>query len=692
VRRHHRRATDQEQLYSRIVNGDHADGDRGRIVLCTSTHDLASGRGDLFVAAALGRELTSRGYGVTILAQQRWKDVPRDAAVVVALLPTFDAAAVPDNIPLVAWVRNETERWLESPTLGLYDGLLASSTLSLDLLRESFSGPARLLPLAADPAVFTDPGRRRRQVVSSVNSWGRRRDVYDALAELAPTLTHVDLYGATKGMPTELRRFSRGQVSYFELPDIYARALVVLDDMNHTTLPFGNRNSRLFEALAAGALPITNGRLGLTELGLDDVPVYHDSTGLAAILDEARRHPDDMARRAAQMRDVVLSQHTFAHRAEQFLSFLTEDVVGVGEQRRPTLTFAPDYSKWNPYQDMLYTAARRDGVRVAAGDVVTLERLAARDSGESASHHVFHLHWTAPLLQSAPDPFAAIRKLRSFQQMVTDFQARGGRVAWTIHNVLPHEVTYRSTEIELCRFLARTADIVHVLSEQTRDACAPLYELPPERTHVVEHSSYVGVYPDIVERDEARRRLRVQPSDVALLLFGGVRPYKGVAGVLELFDRARARERRLRLLVAGLPGRFPGVQELTERFEKHPQVTSRFEFVPDDELQVWQRAADVALLPYPSVLNSGAFQLALTFGLPVIAPNVGSIAAMLDPAYTIGYRADNDDALVEAMVDAPRLAAEARGLSHAAAVRRPPVTMAMEFYDLLRQGSPALAG
>ena len=692
MQRRHPRDAAQENVYSRIVAGEHAAGRAGHIVLCTSTIDLNAGRGDLYVAVALARELIGLGYGVTILGQRRWAETPPDATAVVALLPTFDPAVVPDGIPVVSWVRNETDRWLAAPGLSLYDGVLASSTLSLDLLRESYSGPSAWLPLAVDPQLFAAGRRRRRRIVSSVNSWGRQRDLHRALADLSPGLRGVDLFGATKGIPPQLSRFSRGQVSYFSLPHIYAGALVVLDDMNHTTLPYGNRNSRMFEALAAGALPVTNGRLGLDDLGLGDVPVYHDSGELHTILQQARAYPDTTIERAARLREIVIAEHTFAKRAAALVEFLTNDVGDVSTRRRPTLTFAPDYSEWNPYQNMLYARAREEGIRVAAGDVQNLQRLAARDGGQSASHHVFHLHWTAPLLQSAPDGFAAIRKLHEFQTMVEEFRDRGGRLVWTIHNVLPHEVSYRSTEIELCRFLARTADVIHVMSEQTIAACAPLYELPVDRTVVVEHSSYLGVYPDIIEREEARRRLQVQPSDVALLLFGGVRPYKGVSGVLDLFDRALEREPRLRLLVAGLPGRFPGVNQLIERFEHHPRVTSRFEFVPDDELQIWQRAADVALLPYPSVLNSGAFQLALTFGLPVIAPSAGSLADLLDPRYTIAYRRGDEAHLIDAMAAAPRLAAQAGNLSREAALLRPPALMATQFLDALRQESFAPVG
>ncbi|MEZ4597387.1 MAG: glycosyltransferase [Chloroflexota bacterium] len=47
--------------------------------------------------------------------------------------------------------------------------------------------------------------------------------------------------------------------------------------------------------------------------------------------------------------------------------------------------------------------------------------------------------------------------------------------------------------------------------------------------------------------------------------------------------------------------------------------------VPDDRMQVFLRAADVMVLPYRDVLTSGSAILAMTFGLPVVAPRIGCL-------------------------------------------------------------------
>ena len=51
----------------------------------------------------------------------------------------------------------------------------------------------------------------------------------------------------------------------------------------------------------------------------------------------------------------------------------------------------------------------------------------------------------------------------------------------------------------------------------------------------------------------------------------------------------------------------------------------RAEFIPDDEAEVYFKAADVFVLPYRHIYQSGVLFLGHSFGLPVLAADVGSL-------------------------------------------------------------------
>jgi glycosyltransferase involved in cell wall biosynthesis len=53
------------------------------------------------------------------------------------------------------------------------------------------------------------------------------------------------------------------------------------------------------------------------------------------------------------------------------------------------------------------------------------------------------------------------------------------------------------------------------------------------------------------------------------------------------------------------------------------RVIERIEYIPDEETELFFKAADVLILPYTHIFQSGVLFLGYAFGLPVIAADVG---------------------------------------------------------------------
>jgi len=67
------------------------------------------------------------------------------------------------------------------------------------------------------------------------------------------------------------------------------------------------------------------------------------------------------------------------------------------------------------------------------------------------------------------------------------------------------------------------------------------------------------------------------------------------------------------------------VQTMMRRLEKSGSLILRNEFIPDEDVAWYFTAADVAALPYSDIFQSGVLFLAYSFGLPVVATDVGSL-------------------------------------------------------------------
>jgi glycosyltransferase involved in cell wall biosynthesis len=344
------------------------------------------------------------------------------------------------------------------------------------------------------------------------------------------------------------------------------------------------------------------------------------------------------------------------------------------------LRYLPDYSASNPYQSMLYSRASDFDVEVSA---IALDDLDDLDPGRGDG--IVHLHWTNPIVQQHSDPSRARASLRRTLAALHRYRERGGRLVWTVHNVLPHDHRHHVLELELCQQLAREADVVHVLSASTLRAVEAYYPLHDATIITEGHASFLGHYPDTVSRADARAALGLDSDDEVIVSVGGVRPYRGLERLAEAVSHLQRMRPRARLAVAGRPGRGTDVVALERALDAVPGTVRRLDFVPDDELQNWMRAADVAAMPYERILNSSSFPLAQTFGLPVVAPDLGVFHDHRTASYLQVYPARSTQGLVDALHAALRDddRAERAAAARQAARDYPPDAMSRGFFQQL---------
>jgi hypothetical protein len=308
----------QNDLYEKIAAGEFADGPNGRIAFAVSTTAVGEGRGDLYVALGLAKYLSRAGWGVRLWPMSHWgEDVDDDVDVVVSMLESFVPGLMRPETARIAWVRNWTDSWATQPFLDQYDAIWSSSAASAEKLSEAAGRPVSVVPIAADAELFTDiDGPIDMTVASTVNHWGNARQIHSVLTEVASRVD-VSLFGE-QGKGSEVHHaLHAGRISYFGLPDVYHRSLVVLDDLIDQAKAYGNQNSRLFESIAAGAVPITNVRDGLDELGLSAVPTYTTAADLIETVNGLNADRERYERLLEELRLVVRERHTFEVRAAE---------------------------------------------------------------------------------------------------------------------------------------------------------------------------------------------------------------------------------------------------------------------------------------------------------------------------------------------------------------------------------------
>ena len=379
--------------------------------------------------------------------------------------------------------------------------------------------------------------------------------------------------------------------------------------------------------------------------------------------------------------------------------YLADAQEGVARARaagheRPIVLAVWPLALWNPIQVLLATRFDEFGVvplgmdRLAdLDDPTALPALVAmrRDGVEV----VLHLHWLARVLRGIESEAEGRARVASFLAALDAFRTAGGRIVWTVHNVLPHDTKWPTVDVELRRGVVERADVIHVLSSETVAAAAGSYAIPASKVLYVPHPAYLGVYPDAVSDAEARDRLGIGPHDVVFGLVGSLQRYKGLDDLLDGFEAATASppdERRRRLVIAGMPAADPSIDAFLVRARANPDVVVDARRIPAEELSIPLRASDVIVLPYHDSLNSGALLLALSFGRPVIAARSPHVNETVGPDASITFDPDDRDALAMALRDVDRLLTPAaRQAALATAQRFDPADLSRQFAVALRE-------
>jgi spore maturation protein CgeB len=177
---------------------------------------------------------------------------------------------------------------------------------------------ATLLPIATNPERFataTSRPERACDVLIVGNHWRQYRGVVDALPALAQRGISVRVHGHGWDAVSGFADLDRGYLAYDEVPEAYASARIVVDDAAGPTKARGSVNSRVFDALAAGAIVVSSGADGVRGLFGEEFPTWSDAESLATVVEGMLAEPEIETRKAEGYRGRVLAEHTYDIRA-----------------------------------------------------------------------------------------------------------------------------------------------------------------------------------------------------------------------------------------------------------------------------------------------------------------------------------------------------------------------------------------
>lgn len=197
-------------------------------------------------------------------------------------------------------------------------------------------------------------------------------------------------------------------------------------------------------------------------------------------------------------------------------------------------------------------------------------------------------------------------------------------VITTVHDVQLHPGDTMTGRVPrfFPNLLAKQSDAIIVHGDRLRDEVIGTLSIAPDRIFVAPHPPLKYFF------DLAKKNKFTKPNDnvFRVLFYGRIQEYKGLRYLLQAAPLVRAKIPNVRFVIAGAADDFsiyrpyiddPSIIEVHNRFISEIETARLF------------TAADLLVLPYIEASQSGVLMIAVPFGLPCVATEVGEMPAVV---------------------------------------------------------------
>lgn len=203
----------------------------------------------------------------------------------------------------------------------------------------------------------------------------------------------------------------------------------------------------------------------------------------------------------------------------------------------------------------------------------------------------------------------------------------GRKVVITVHDV--ESFVTKPWSAYLGRWVYRRAHGLIVHNRYSKEALIQYADLNSDVVNVIPHGHYLHAITSLPEKSLSRSSLGLPTGSKVILFFGQIKEVKGLDLLLDAMPAVLANVPDAILLVAGRPWKceFSGYKEQICRLGIETSCVTHIRFIPDEEVATYYAAADIVVLPYRCIYQSGVLLMAMSYRKPVL---VSDLPGMLD--------------------------------------------------------------
>ena len=257
----------------------------------------------------------------------------------------------------------------------------------------------------------------------------------------------------------------------------------------------------------------------------------------------------------------------------------------------------PDFAAAHQYTVQLVNALRSYGVHLK-----TVRTKSFLKSVLEFHPDVVHIHWLHSFMQTDENDanfFSCLLQIAWLVIQLAIVRASGIKIIWTVHELEIPESHYPKLDWLCIKLISNLSAVIIAHCSSAQSKIIKFYsQALPAKVKVIPHGNFIEVTANRISRDDARRLLNIPESTFVMLFFGLIRPYKGVAELIEAHKQLQRDD--VLLLIVG--GSIPHHQECADYMTNVKELISGRDnvrlvakFIADDEIQTFMNASDVVV-------------------------------------------------------------------------------------------------
>ncbi len=200
----------------------------------------------------------------------------------------------------------------------------------------------------------------------------------------------------------------------------------------------------------------------------------------------------------------------------------------------------------------------------------------------------------------------------------------GIKVIATIHDLLPFNRKFYDHYFH--KLIYTKADVVISQTKTYMETLTTEFGVKKEKVVYIPHGHYME-YAEPVPKEESRTILNLPMDRSIILFFGQIKKVKGLDVLIKALRIVADSQKDFLCVIAGKVWKddFSAYQMLIDNLKLQDNVRTDIRYIEDDKIKYYFNAADMVVLPYRKIYQSGVVQLAYAYKKPVVATMEGEL-------------------------------------------------------------------